>query len=620
MEEPKKAENGGDDKESKEDNKENDVVEVSKSEEQSKVQDQAPADDLFAKFKKKAGSWTCEVCMITNDADRTTCIACESPRPGHVAASNNATATSSGFSFGTFGASNTTSSSSSGFSFGAAPAADSQKTEDTSKSESQAPPADDLFAKFMKKAGSWTCEVCMVSNDADRTTCIACESPRPGHVATTAEAGASAETEPAKPTFQFGSSGGFKFGSGEAAKTDTKDTTSGFSFGGGNSSDNKEVTGGFKFGSTETAEPAAKDTATGFSFGVSNAAASDSSVSTGFKFGAQPETKAEETGEPTEKKPCQGIFGSLNTTESSQSSSTPVAAAGFSFGTTSTPAAKGFQFSDKMGLKVDMNASDTPKTKNKKGEYLSNLKALNNQVTTWIKSHVDTNPLIDLTPVFKDYEKHIGDLKTKFNIQASITAGKTEVKEATKALTFSTTPSPLTTTTFGSTNSTFGSGPAAGFSFGFMKSSENKPDSREKEADEGGEDPAESSSPQKPAEPVVEEDALYTKKCKLFYKKGDQYVERGLGNLHLKLTECGRLQLVVRASTSLGNILLNILVTAATPLERLGANNVMLVSVPNPPLDKKTEEQTPVTFLIRVKTGEDADELKQKISDLCKSE
>ena len=72
--------------------------------------------------------------------------------------------------------------------------------------------------------------------------------------------------------------------------------------------------------------------------------------------------------------------------------------------------------------------------------------------------------------------------------------------------------------------------------------------------------------------------------------------------------------------TSLGNILLNILVTVATPLERLGANNVMLVSVPNPPLDKKTEEQTPVTFLIRVKTGEDADELKQKISDLCKSE
>merc|ERR1712098_78204 len=124
------------------------------------------------------------------------------------------------------------------------------------------------------------------------------------------------------------------------------------------------------------------------------------------------------------------------------------------FGSSKTPVAKGFNFSDKMSLKVNMNASDTPKTKSNKTEYLSNLKALNNQVTSWIKTHVDQNPLVDLSPVFKDYEKHIGDLKTKFNIQASITE-KPGIKEATKALTFGNTASPFSSIP-GSNPSPFG--------------------------------------------------------------------------------------------------------------------------------------------------------------------
>ena len=423
-----------------------------------------------------------------------------------------------------------------------------------------------------------TSEECIVTTDADTTT----------------EAGS--ESEPTK-TFQFGSSGGFMFSSGEAVKTDREDNASSFSFGGGNASDNKEVTSGFKFESAKSVQLAMKDTTPGFSFDESDTcvtAATDKNGSTGFKFGVEQVTETEVSGKLTEKNPSPEIVRNLKVPTTSVSAT--------SFGTSnSAPAKKGFQFSDKhkMDSKEDMSSSDA-KTKSKKGIYLSNLKNLNIQVTAWIKCHVDTNPLIDLTPVFKDYEKHIGALKNK--IQASTS--------------FSTTPSALTTTTFGSTNSSFGSGSG----FGFLKNCEKEQESTEKESDDGGEDPVETSSPHNPAEPVVEKDALYTKKCKLFYKKGDGYVERGLGNLHLKLTECGRLQLVVRASTSLGNILLNILVTAATPLERLGANNVMLVSVPNPPLDKKTEEQTPVTFLIRVKTGIDADELKQKISDLCKTE
>lgn len=44
------------------------------------------------------------------------------------------------------------------------------------------------------------------------------------------------------------------------------------------------------------------------------------------------------------------------------------------------------------------------------------------------------------------------------------------------------------------------------------------------------------------------------------------------------------------------------------PCTRTGKNNVLIVCVPNPPVDEKNAS-TPVTMLIRVKASEDADEL-----------
>ena len=39
------------------------------------------------------------------------------------------------------------------------------------------------------------------------------------------------------------------------------------------------------------------------------------------------------------------------------------------------------------------------------------------QVTNWIKSHVDENPLVDLSPVFKDYGKHLQQLRWNLFLQ-----------------------------------------------------------------------------------------------------------------------------------------------------------------------------------------------------------
>merc|ERR1711874_838564 len=117
---------------------------------------------------------------------------------------------------------------------------------------------------------------------------------------------------------------------------------------------------------------------------------------------------------------------------------------------------------------------------------------------------------------------------------------------------------------------------------------------------------------------VQEEDALYSKKCKLFYKKDESYVEKGVGMLHLKPTETGKTQLLIRADTNLGNILLNILLNPQIPTTRVGKNNVMMVCVANPPLEPKKDDDPakPNTMLIRVKTSGDADELKEKVDEL----
>ena len=47
-----------------------------------KTPSSAPQVDIMAKFRRPAGSWECDVCMVQNTAEHTKCLACESPRPG----------------------------------------------------------------------------------------------------------------------------------------------------------------------------------------------------------------------------------------------------------------------------------------------------------------------------------------------------------------------------------------------------------------------------------------------------------------------------------------------------------------------------------------------------------
>ena len=69
--------------------------------------------------------------------------------------------------------------------------------------------------------------------------------------------------------------------------------------------------------------------------------------------------------------------------------------------------------------------------------------------------------------------------------------------------------------------------------------------------------------------------------------------------LYLKSVDGGKTQLLVRADTNLGNVLLNILLSPGMATTRVGKNNVMLVCIPNPPVDPKADSSEPCPMLIR---------------------
>ncbi|TKS90401.1 Nuclear pore complex protein [Collichthys lucidus] len=306
-------------------------------------------------------------------------------------------------------------------------------------------------------------------------------------------------------------------------------------------------------------------------------------------------------------------------------------------------------------------------------EYSRQLTALNCSVRDWITKHVNDNPLCDLNPIFRDYERHLASIERQYGAGSAdggseekklpstaaapaasssssssssgsrsssaapaslFSFGKNTTEDSTRdksaaaplgaGVTFnfgqkvdssvlgslgskSTPPSFSFSSSASSSQTLFGAPAAAALSFSGSKSEDARP------ADENGDE--ESEEPPRPEiREVKEDDAFYSKKCKLFYKKDSEFKEKGVGTLHLKQTDDGKTQMIIRADTNLGNILLNIMVQSSMPCSRVGKNNVMVVCVPNPAVDDKNPS-SPVPLLIRVKTAEDADELHKTLEE-----
>ncbi|XP_054029783.1 nuclear pore complex protein Nup50 [Dryobates pubescens] len=357
-------------------------------------------------------------------------------------------------------------------------------------------------------------------------------------------------------------------------------------------------------------------------------------------------------------------FTSLKTTSETQSA----------FGSSMSNGPTATAFAEKKPASPKANGGNQPSSSGSaqskvcsSSVYHKQLAALNCSVRDWIVKHVNTNPLCDLTPIFRDYEKYLA------NIEQQHGSGSDSGSESES----SKTPGTESVAAFGSSKlqqgSTFlfnnnksgdtsekkpdaasekkepSSGATSSVSFNFGKSVDSsvlgslgsgalssfsfspgssglfgKDTNQAKSAtvvstnvldaqteggngDEKGEE-EEEEPPKVIVNEIKEDDAFYSKKCKLFYKKDNEFKEKGVGTLHLKPAGNEKTQLLVRADTNLGNILLNVLIPPKMPCTRTGKNNVLIVCVPNPPVDEKNPS-VPVTMLIRVKTSEDADEL-----------
>lgn len=106
----------------------------------------------LAQFKPKPGSWTCDACYLTNDANIVECVACCKVKPGaDIDEKTDTKSTAAGFVFG-------------------------EKTHNNTL-----PQLNDL-AQFKPKPGSWTCDACYLTNDENIVKCVACCTVKPGAV------------------------------------------------------------------------------------------------------------------------------------------------------------------------------------------------------------------------------------------------------------------------------------------------------------------------------------------------------------------------------------------------------------------------------------------------------
>ncbi|PIK44000.1 putative nuclear pore complex protein [Apostichopus japonicus] len=290
---------------------------------------------LAEMFKPPAGSWSCETCLIQNQAKDTKCVACQSLKPGAKASQEQSQ--TKGFSI-----QGTEFKLATPLSFGSK----LKDNESTAKASASVKPS--LSEMFKPPEGSWECDTCLVRNKPASSRCVACETPKPGSEpalrappASSFKFGSSTSSESATSTQGFkiaGSipsflssgttlgNGGFKIDSG-TTPTDNGNPSVGFklppgvNFGsiggtsnqlsGATSSDAVSSSGGFSLGSVRD-----KDTfGGGLSFqppkdlgDSSKVADSSAPLNIGFKFG-----ESNEDGK--NKKSTTFTFGASSTTD-----------------------------------------------------------------------------------------------------------------------------------------------------------------------------------------------------------------------------------------------------------------------------------------------------------------
>ncbi|KPM08109.1 nuclear pore complex protein Nup50-like protein [Sarcoptes scabiei] len=283
--------------------------------------------------------------------------------------------------------------------------------------------------------------------------------------------------------------------------------------------------------------------------------------------------------------------------------------------------------------------------------FHANLAKLNKEFLEHIKKYVtDDSSIYDLSSVCDEYVCKFRKLKEKSSTDGdgkstqsnsnSLTSSTTETTTQLKpqsstvfkfgdssAIKMGANPITFSTQTNSTTFSTFDSNFSKPFAPPIMNSipsinaltSQQHQDSNNGDDGDGGD--GEDDAPVRKVESIehTEKDSVYT-------KKDENFVEKGLGFLYIILkNDSSSTQLLIRADTNTGNILLNINLVKSLPLMKADNNKgVLLTCIPNPPIeiekkrasdnaDSDSSKKT-VTFLIRVKPS-DCDELFDKLTE-----
>ncbi|KAJ7387036.1 hypothetical protein OS493_003999 [Desmophyllum pertusum] len=240
--------------------------------------------NLMKKFAPPTDSWTCDTCMLQNKSTDSACVACQSPQPGAT--------TTTMTSFGI---------------------------------PSKAAPDSSLAAKFAPPTDSWTCDTCMISNKSDDSACAACQTPKPG-----AKPGAVTAAGFAFGGGQTISSSPFKFGVDNSLNANFSSTSS-VKFGAGSSVDTttkgeSSSSAPFVFGSSITDQSSKND---------SNQAEGTSKLPATIKFGSFSSSQPRDSGAGEAKKTA-SPFATFGSSANNHISTDEANKPGFSFGVSSS--------------------------------------------------------------------------------------------------------------------------------------------------------------------------------------------------------------------------------------------------------------------------------------------
>ena len=83
--------------------------------------------------------------------------------------------------------------------------------------------------------------------------------------------------------------------------------------------------------------------------------------------------------------------------------------------------------------KNNKELSENGNEKEKDALYGDQIAALNMSFLNWINLHVEKNPVVDLTPVFKDYTKYINEIELKYGKSSKVEENASSVITSARA-------------------------------------------------------------------------------------------------------------------------------------------------------------------------------------------